>query len=402
MKNITYLLGAGASADKVPILKDFTNELTHLKNILFELNTITFQYYQQRKTNDKVPNEILSNEKLEDSTNLVKDLEFIISELSKHQTVDTLAKKYFLADKLPELTKLKIVITVFLLYKQFSFPKGDPEIPINKQNFTPDQRYDSFIASIIGTKKNDYELPGNIKILSWNYDMQFELAFREYNQKKISEIQNVNQIIPSTSWYNHEKSSYYFNKFSLIHLNGVIGIKSLSKDNPQYGQDTFVDELIADSSVSKIVGIYGELWDDQNRRNSEKAISFFNYNWEFQDGNKENLYKGYDRPHEYAKEIISKTDILVVIGYSFPIFNRRFDSMLLKLLPETCNNIYVQDFDPLVIVERIGSILPQRAISNDARLIKHTTRIINNPNLINVNPVFDSGQFYLPSELSID
>jgi len=53
----------------------------------------------------------------------------------------------------------------------------------------PDYRYDSFFASIL----NDLQsFPENIKILSWNYDLQFEISFAEYSG--IHEIKN-NQFI---------------------------------------------------------------------------------------------------------------------------------------------------------------------------------------------------------------
>lgn len=44
-----------------------------------------------------------------------------------------------------------------------------------------------------------------------------------------------------------------------------------------------------------------------------------------------------------AKAIAEKTDILVVIGYSFPFFNRKIDDEIFKAMKQRLFKIYLRD-----------------------------------------------------------
>ncbi len=47
---------------------------------------------------------------------------------------------------------------------------------------------------------------------------------------------------------------------------------------------------------------------------------------------------------EQAKQVLAQTEILVIIGYSFPFFNREIDAEILKSYnPSDLNRIYIQD-----------------------------------------------------------
>jgi hypothetical protein len=177
--NITYYLGAGASYNALPVVNEINARLMIFKAAVDdESNTWEYNIYL-REVQDINIKEV--------GQQLSKDIDWVINEAHRHQTVDTLAKKLFvLQDGVEDLLKLKRVLTVYFLFEQFYKGNIRPKVPKE----LPDKRYDSFIASIISTEKGKLKLPGEIKIITWNYDLQFELSIREYLKgKTISEIQ---------------------------------------------------------------------------------------------------------------------------------------------------------------------------------------------------------------------
>ena len=81
---------------------------------------------------------------------------------------------------------------------------------------------------------------------------------------------------------------------------------------------------------------------------------------------------------EEARKIFSKTDILVIIGYSFPTFNRSVDKDLFKLLPKHCM-IYYQ--------------APENVVGELIEKFKAICKVGN------VHPVKNTDQFHIPFEL---
>ena len=55
--------------------------------------------------------------------------------------------------------------------------------------------------------------------------------------------------------------------------------------------------------------------------------------------------------------IIKRTDVLVIIGYTFPFFNRQTDRQILQCIkPNT--KIYIQDLNPERIKQSLMAVLP--------------------------------------------
>ena len=87
------------------------------------------------------------------------------------------------------------------------------ELKINQQL---DSRYDSFFATLLNNNKL---LNPNINIVSWNYDMQFELAYSDFNfdRYNIGMIQDMLQVFPTA----HINNYVDYNKSAIIKLNGT-------------------------------------------------------------------------------------------------------------------------------------------------------------------------------------
>jgi hypothetical protein len=75
-----------------------------------------------------------------------------------------------------------------------------------------------------------------------------------------------------------------------------------------------------------------------------------------------------------------KTQVLVIIGYSFPTFNRDIDKQLLERAFGSLQKIYIQDPNSTFVERRLMGILPK--FSRD-----------------NIEHVGEERQFFIPPEL---
>ena len=163
MANVTYLIGAGASAGKykdndrnkykvegLPCVNEIPQSLNFILGVLRSNVTENI---------DTVIPEVSLNSK-EDWINAQKELLEIF-------IIDTYAKKLRLQCNIEGFKELEQHLTLFFIFEQIIRD--------------PDSRYETFLANIL---KSNNSLPNNIKILSWNYDTQIELAFYEYNDER--------------------------------------------------------------------------------------------------------------------------------------------------------------------------------------------------------------------------
>lgn len=79
-------------------------------------------------------------------------------------------------------------------------------------------------------------------------------------------------------------------------------------------------------------------------------------------------------------KVMFDTNVLVIIGYTFPFFNREIDRRILsKLKPYA--KIYIQDLNPQYVKQNLQAVL------TDAQRNMHITELER------------TDQFYLPPEL---
>jgi len=327
MTQITYLLGAGASANVLPVVNNLRDRLSDLVQYLsnFSDKKLNPDAYLIKGFDKKY-------QQVYDS--LITELKWLNDESEYHQTIDTLAKKFYNTDASSLLRLKRALISFFILEQLLNSNSG-------KLRF--DKRYDSFIASILENEKGAVELNGNVKIVTWNYDVQFELAFKNYmigSKSYFFNIQTNLQVTPSRrsiSDINYIKE-LDINKFSIVKLNGQAFFDRVETD-PHKDYRTIFDEVQESDkkNLDRFFSFYEELFD----ANWEKrdCLKLFNFAWE----------KGYFSNDEevslledYLIKIAKETEVLVVIGYSFPFFNRNVDRLLINNM---CNlrKIYIQN-----------------------------------------------------------
>ncbi len=303
---VTYLLGAGASAGSLPTVNEFVGSIQSILN---------------RETSIKnwLRNKNWQN-KYDDAVNLVfEDLRMLQKGCIDHRSVDTFAKMLFLTqDKEDRRSKYRRVkCAIILFFELHRYYTNDI-----------DKRYDAFLATIF---KKNLQLPSDINILSWNYDYEFERAYLKYVPEKndIHKLyQDLNIIHKGTP---REISAS--DRFSIIKINGTCGFWNkdgeitlgLNCHNIYHEKDDEGHEM---PKLLKIFEAYKHL----SGVEYEPAISF---SWE--DGVQLQRILG-----QIALATRS-TGKLIVIGYSFPYFNRDVDKVIINQMRKAFGQISVQD-----------------------------------------------------------
>ncbi|MCB0698176.1 MAG: hypothetical protein KDC07_12480, partial [Chitinophagaceae bacterium] len=279
----------------------------------------------------------------------------LLKACNEHKTVDTYAKMLWSTDKNSEYKLIKCTIILFFeLYRYF--------------NNKVDKRYDAFFASIIS--KEEPRLPDEIRIISWNYDYEFEKAFMKY---ALSATEDIHSIYDELNVIHKNSIPVDLkNKFRIIKVNGTTGFYdtnqklTLGLNLPNFHRD----KDIADMSWKDIMPLFIN-YNKYAGKNS-KYIPAISFEWEKDDDG--SLKKA-------ITECTSMSRALVVIGYSFPTFNREMDTYILQSLKLQSGDtqVYIQDADYYSIQSKI-----ERFIKKDL-----TTFIHQESNL---------DEFYLPHE----
>jgi len=336
MKKIVYLFGAGASKGALPIVNEIPQRLLSFIGVL-KLDMKIFEEEAKIKTINKSKKEVYNT--------LIQDLNWLSVESSKHASIDTFAKKLYIKYQSDELKRLKLSLSVFFIWEQL----------VNK----PDKRYDAFYASIIS--RGISTLPTNIKVLSWNYDYQFELSYSEFSDDyDINRNQSLLNIISK-----YDKHTNPPNSFEIFKINGTTDLNN----NDRYQKVSYISNFRGEYTkevLESLITKYGLA-----RFTENQLFSTLSFSWEG-DNEENNVI---DRAIKSTKD----AEVLVVIGYSFPFFNREVDR---KIINEMVNlkKVYFQAPDAEILMERF------EAISNRSSAIK-------------LVPKHDVGQFFLPNEL---
>ena len=335
---VTFLLGAGASAQCLPTVANMNDRMSKM----IELFNSPDLKMSEVERFGKTPI-ILDGTKADFQTSFVKRWNEINENAATHASIDTYAKKLFIRREYKILNELKVFLSAFLTIEQ----------TINK----PDIRYDQFWASIIDESQR---LPSNLRLLTWNYDYQLELTLKEYNQTfNIAENQRRLKTIAKLSKVRPQP-----NGFNLIKLNGSCGFRILNSLEEYSYSDIFSKTLTKEYIESLIKNCLYVLSIDRYHT----ALSFA---WE------EDHFNG--SIVDPAIKATERTNVLVVIGYSFPFFNRKIDRAIINSMVDL-ESVYIQSPQADEVIERF----------------KSTRR---NHKRLDIVPIYGKDHFWLPNEL---
>lgn len=330
--NITYLFGAGASAQALPTIKGLPERIKHVHD-----------YVQKHYNYDDEETEVNGFKfKLQDAKQLLLDfLNELYETAIQYSTIDTYAKQLHINGQYEEYEKVRFTLSAYFAIDQ----------KISKK----DSRYETFLISLL----DDYsKLPPNLKFMTWNYDLQMEYAYTKIHQR--SDFTSAFRTFLNSGNTNSKE-------FTSVKLNGTCTYTGRFKDNYSFVKNPLSNKSNNEDIVNMLYYAYTYF---KLRRNPNDIIPGIRYSWYCDN---ENL-AAWSNLH-------SSTTHLVVIGYSFPFFNRDIDRGIIRNMKDL-KKIYIQDLYPENIVSRFLSILPD-----------YKSRNIE---IITVNNV---DEFFLPPEL---
>jgi len=342
---VTYLIGAGASANALPTVKKtqttggIANSMRKFADTLIKDSSI-----------------IASHKDYVDK--MAGDLHWLAVNSDKFLTPDTFAKFLYLNDQ-ENLVRLKNAMSFYFTVEQFINDKFDNRALI-------------FLTTVMQIKGI---LPTNIKILNWNYDFQIQLAGEVFREEKFyppeegsasSHHQPIISYFPTLGFarkiiYDDSNES---NEVSMVHLNGIAGF--------YYDKQS---DLILNDFLNQKPKDINEIIEKVHSDNQIRINSMI-FAWE-QDTEGAELLRNRTK---FAKSVAKDTDILVIIGYSFPDFNHAVDKQIFEALTATgkLKKIFYQD--PI----KTGEFLRKQFELSEGIEITHISEVDN---------------YYVPKEL---
>lgn len=344
MSKTIYYLGAGASygrrdADKkiiegLPVVAEIPEQFALFRTYIetAEIPSESEMVFQNtyRQTASNIESE---------RRDMLYDIDELIKGIQEHATIDTYARKLYLTGREREFKKLKSVLCAFFVWAQLEYKT--------------DGRYDTFLANVL--EEGSLMLPKDISIISWNYDSQIENAYKAYNQNGKLPLfeKNIQGEWPQLT-----------DNGRIIKINGSATFED--KSTIQFIKQ---DEENMPAALQVI-----EFYHDSQVDTSQIGLDFkthLSFAWE-NSANNDNLKKTLARTTD-------DTEIVVVIGYSFPFFNRVTDRTIFSGM-SNLKKVYVQDINADAVIQAIHAVLP-------------TDRKID------IEPIRNCEQFYLPVEL---
>lgn len=326
MAKITYYLGAGASYNSCPILNQqaelmiklaqFELQLSLKPSVVTSIGTIPIKKKEYKFEHSEF--EAITEEKAQ----ILWYIGYFGQKALEFNTVDTYAKKLFLTKQLDELRLLKMSVSIFFdLWENF-YEKRYRQLCEGK--YRPiDSRYTSLFSLLLeNDKSGKIKMNNSFNFISWNYDLQLEKTFKSF--LKDGEVNSFDELDEHFFMFKENNNRSKTN--NVFHLNGHRGfcinhenkILELNKDND------------FDLYWQRIEGILKSI-----QSGNIAFDQYIKYSWEH------DLSGSF---YEKINHIMNQTEVLIIIGYSFPPFNREVDQMLFsKLNPNCLKKIIYQD-----------------------------------------------------------
>ena len=347
MSRVIYYIGAGASYGKrtiddsglqiieegLPVVSEIDKELISFRNYLAGIEVKRDECYVFKNLYSTTGESVIPVK-----AEILQDLDNLIQNAKDHATIDTYARKLFLTRRRRDFEKLKCLLCAFFIWEQLTHKL--------------DQRYDTFLANVL-SMQNLY-LPPHISVISWNYDSQFELAYRYYTKNGTLAI------------YDKNKDGIWDKLKDFGRIFKVNGSATFSNINDLLN-------IIDDSTIPQgiqLLMFYGDALADTSQLGVQFK-SHVSFAWEESENNANMLAS--------ITDSVAGAETVVVIGYSFPFFNRDTDRFIFSKM-EKLKKVYIQDPNPEAVEPSLKAVLSEGTN-------------------IKIEYQKDCSQFYLPREL---
>lgn len=283
---ITYLFGAGASCQSMPMVHSFCDR---------------FRVYLEFLRNIGAKQSFIDRNKS------------LINEIKSHLSFDTYFKKLFHQNN-PSVSidQRKYLIYLYFIFEHLFDTTYYTEIgrkmnPSCTKDFGCDPRYDALIAGLLKPSRGKSEFYCKANFLTWNYDLNLSYSLYSFLGQDISFetfMTKSNSALNTFEFGTHVK---------LFHLNGYI------KSNEVPGSLGLIPLNALQDKFQRLIV------NSANNDYVQEAVLSLNFSWE-NIGNDNSIP---DFIFE-AGRCIESSDSLIIIGYSFPLYNRLFDLELLS------------------------------------------------------------------------
>lgn len=318
MVKVTYLIGAGASFHSLPLIKTMNTRMRAYSEFL-----------KEQQSEGKLKHSFCAK--------FLAHLDELIEIERQRTSIDAYARELSIRGEEMELLRLKAVLSGYLLFEQLIKPSGHTftygqynlmqgdacRVAYNDQlqeclRTHLDKRYITFWGEHLSPGSD--RLPDNIRILSWNYDMQFESSFSQVKNCSLELAQQNLQVFPSPL------QGVDLERSCILKLNGTAGLIDDYSQKRLYNLFDCRAHHLMDNLTYLI---------DLLEHNYQHAFNkpLFAFAWE-----DEGIVR---QTREYAQKVAEDTEILVVIGYSFPNFNKSVDREIFKSIPKL-RKVYYQ------------------------------------------------------------
>ena len=303
MNYTTYYFGAGASANAIPTVTRLVDSFREIAKY------IRLETQRHKVSGGQHLNNIEHKKLLE----VADDIDKLANYSEDFGTIDTYFKKLFLNNEIEETNRLKNALSYFFYLWQNCNCEIDKEANWKRI----DLRYLSLISNILQVSNSTPTWNSKFKILTWNYDFQIISALKEFSTKQTEEIIKDYGIFPLNKLMDNQKYG------NVVYLNGI---------SATFNYANQIDCRFEENYCTPIENVY-ELFEDLNTKENINN-SYINFGWELHSNELSQA------AINQAQVIMSRTQNLVIVGYSFPYYNHEIDSMLLNSLPRNANIIY--------------------------------------------------------------
>jgi hypothetical protein len=364
MADKLYYLGAGASANAIPVI-------AHLKDRVEEIKLYLDKLYKTNNNSIKV-------DLLGGLNEVIESLSFLIVGANKFHSIDTYAFSLYRANRRRnEYENLKKALIVYFSLEQMLL-----DIPGDDYWQQIDQRYQSLISTHLQFNKSKSTMLSPLHVITWNYDVQIELTLSLLQGiGHLNDVKEKFNIHPNKHSYNASTDLMFDDsQFNIIKLNGNAFIDtSLELGGKVSGLDGMLHPHSNEQKLNYFLDIYSKEYTNKGGA-GHNANKYFNFAWEDDELNE--TYSGRSYVFGLSKKMMSTAKQIVIVGYSFPTTNRMIDIKLFESIQ--CDRILIQDGN----FKKISFILEEMFAK-----IKSTNTEFRIPKIEHV-PFLD--EFYIP------
>ena len=329
--HVLYLFGAGASANAIPVVDGIPDDM---KKVADELE----EWYKEHQS------EIREEKRVREIQTALRELADTVKNSERGITVDEHISRLYNNRRInpssgEQYKERKGILATYILLRQFFNAHEDIKM---------DWRYGDWLREIAGDGKRA-EFAKKIRFLTWNYDMQMELAYHQHffndNVKGWAPCVTLNDFsYPKVFQFHAEQPP---SPQLGIHLNGV------ARFIDEFGGIARDFVLTVNDFCNHILRRYStkdkSSWSEKGIGVLRSLLSYggtLQFHWEVQDAKE---------LKEQIRTMLEKVVCMVVVGYSFPMYNQRMDNFIIDCVKKKGKDfkIYIQDPEAKEVAEKV-------------------------------------------------